>query len=102
MRTRKQKFGIVVTKQEKILPIHHHVIEQPDPAELDQEPPNADSYAYAWWCMEHAQRRMVEVLDAINQAQRAMTPSTLIFNLETSYQQEADAYAAALERLGQS
>lgn len=99
VRMRKQKFGITVAQQEKILPFRQYISTQPDPAELDVEPQTDDPYTRAWWRKEHAERRMAEVLDAIDQAQRVGMTEKQIADLKAIYLHEVESHFSALESL---
>jgi hypothetical protein len=68
VRARKHALGLPVQVAESSLPFYAPEPQDapPDPAMLDQEPPEDDTYAHAWWRMELAERRMHEALSLIS------------------------------------
>lgn len=84
------------------MPFRRHTIEQPDPDELDKEPDTKDPYKRAWWQKEHAERRIVEILNALDQAKRTAMPTKQVASLEAAYRHEAEMYVTALDQLGYS
>jgi hypothetical protein len=98
MRAREHCLGLLVTTEDSILPFYApepHVA-QPHPATLDQEPPEGDGYAQAWWRMELAERRMLDALTDLDQATRARLGEQRIAEIEAEFQHEAEVHAHAL------
>jgi hypothetical protein len=102
VRARKHALGVPLRTEDSILPFYapepHD--EQPDPATLDQEPPEDEVYAHAWWRMEQAERRMIEALDNLDQATRQQLPESAIVAAEDTFHHEAQVFADALSQLG--
>lgn len=96
-----KEFGIPVPKQEKILPFRRQVIDQPDPAELDAEPEADDPYTRAWWQKEHAERRIIEILETLEQMKQAESPDRQVAVLETAYLHEVNLREVALAKISQ-
>jgi hypothetical protein len=96
VRERKRRFNLPVQQGEKILPFRPASAQEdrPDPTELDQEP--TGDFERAWWHMELAERRMREVLDALDQAKQRGVSLETIADLETAYQHEVGVRDAAL------
>ncbi len=96
---RRRRFNLPVQPVAKVLPLRDPRIQadQPDPAELDQEPEGY--FERAWWHMELAERRMKEALDRLDQARHQGASPQRLAELEAIYQHEAGVYVAALELL---
>jgi hypothetical protein len=84
--------SIACAEHRRLIPLRPH-LDQPDPVELDQEP---GDFERAWWHMEQAERRMREVLDALDQAKVQGASPDKIAELETAYQHEVTVRDAAL------
>ena len=99
---RKRRFHLPIQQWEKVAPElpAQAQTDQPDPAELDQEP--TGHYERAWWHLELAERRMREVLDLLDQARQGRASAERLAELEAAYQHETMARDAALRAFEQS
>ena len=96
VRDRKRRFHLPIQQWDKVAPGRpvEAQADQPDPAELDQEP--AGHFERAWWHLELAERRMREVLALLDQARQLRVSPERLAELEAAYQQEVLARDAAL------
>ncbi|MBA3825199.1 MAG: hypothetical protein H0X24_15035, partial [Ktedonobacterales bacterium] len=99
VRDRKRRFHLPIQQWDKVAPERPAAaqMDQPDPAELDQEP--AGHFERAWWHLELAERRMREVLDLLTQARQQRASPEQLRELEAAYQHETLARDAALHAL---
>ncbi len=91
VRERRHKWDLPVPKQGKVLPFRRRapVPGQADPTTLDSEPEN--EAARAEWRLAQAERRMLDLLDALDQA--GLSPVQRAA-LEAAYQHEAQVLSA--------